>query len=205
MIRVLCIDDHALVRYGIELTLSRQKDMELIGSLATGEEAIEFFRHDLPDVTLVDLELATMDGADTIRTIRAIHPNARFIVLTVYEDEEHIHRAMSAGASTYLLKETLSAELVQVIRQVHSGECPVSESVEAALHNRAAHPTLTAREVEIMQHVVEGKRNKEIAAALFVSEVTVMTHLRNIYAKLGVNDRTAALSVAVRRGIVQIR
>ena len=205
MIRVVCIDDHALVRDGIELILSRQKDMELVGSLATGEEAIDFFRHDAPDVTLIDLQLGTIDGVETIRTIRKTHPDARFIVLTVYEDEEHIHRAMSAGAATYLLKETLSADLVQVIRQVHSGECPISESVEAALQTRAAHPTLTAREVEIMQHVVEGKRNKEIAAALFLSEVTVMTHLRNIYIKLGVNDRTAALSVAVRRGIVQIR
>ena len=205
MIRVLCVDDHALVRDGIELILSRQSDMELAGSLASGEEAIDFFRRDVPDVTLMDLQLATIDGADTIRTIRKAHPDARFVVLTMYDDEEHIHRAMAAGAATYLLKDTLSIDLVQVIRRVHSGECPISENVEAALQTRAAHPALTAREIEIMQHVVEGKRNKEIAAALFLSEVTVMTHLRNIYVKLGVNDRTAALSVAIRRGFVQIR
>jgi len=205
MIRVLCVDDHALVREGIGFIISREPDMELIGSVATGEEAIEFFRHHQPDITLMDLQLATIDGADAIKAIRLAHPGARVIVLTMYEAEEHIHRAVSAGAATYLLKDTLAADLVCVIRSVHLGEQALPADVKAVLETRAHHPALTAREIEIMQLVSEGLRNKEIAAALSISEVTVITHLRNIYSKMGVNDRTAALSLAIRRGVIQIR
>jgi two-component system NarL family response regulator len=205
MIQVLCVDDHALVREGIDFIVNREPDMELIGSVATGEEAIEFFRHHQPDITLMDLQLATIDGADAIRAIRLAHPGARVIVLTMYESEEHIHRAMSAGAATYLLKDTLAADLVRVIRSVYHGERSLPADVKAALETRATHPALTAREIQIMQLVSEGLRNKEIAAALSISEVTVITHLRNIYTKMAVNDRTAALSLAIRRGIIQIR
>jgi two-component system NarL family response regulator len=126
-------------------------------------------------------------------------------MLTMYEAEEHIHRAMSAGAATYLLKDTLAADLVSVIRSVYHGGRELPADVKAALDTRATHPALTAREIQIMQLVSEGLRNKEIAAALSISEVTVITHLRNIYSKLGVNDRTAALALAIRRGIIQIR
>ena len=204
MIRLLCVDDHAIVREGIGLIVNREADMTLVGSVATGEEAIEFFSREQPDVTLMDLQLATISGADAIRAIKSSHPDARIIVLTMYEGEEHIHRAMSAGASTYLLKDTLSADLVRVIRQVHSGEPAVSADVAAALQTRASHPALTPREVEILYVVAEGKRNKEIGAALSISEETVVTHLKNIFTKLGVNDRTAAVALAVRRGIIHL-
>jgi len=204
MIRLLCVDDHAIVREGIGLIVSREPDMTLVGSVATGEEAIEFFGREQPDVTLMDLQLATISGADAIKAIKQNHPDARIIVLTMYEGEEHIHRAMSAGAATYLLKDTLSADLVRVIRQVHSGEPAVSADVEAALQTRASHPALTPREVEILYVVAEGKRNKEIGAALSISEETVVTHLKNIFTKLGVNDRTAAVALAVRRGIIHL-
>jgi len=205
MIRLLCVDDHAIVREGIGLIVSREADMALIGSVATGEEAIEFFAHDTPDITLMDLQLATISGVEATRAIKKRHPDARIIVLTMYESEEHIHQAMSAGAATYLLKDTLSGDLVQVIRQVHSGQPTVSADVEAALLTRASHPALTTREVQIMYVVAEGKRNKEVAADLSISEETVVTHLKNIFTKLGVNDRTGAVSVAIRRGIIQIR
>jgi len=204
MIRLLCVDDHAIVREGIGLIVSREPDMTLVGSVATGEEAIEFFGRQQPDVTLMDLQLATISGADAIKAIKQNYPDARIIVLTMYEGEEHIHRAMSAGAATYLLKDTLSADLVRVIRQVHSGEPAVSAGVEAALQTRASHPALTPREVEILYVVAEGKRNKEIGAALSISEETVVTHLKNIFTKLGVNDRTAAVALAVRRGIIHL-
>jgi DNA-binding NarL/FixJ family response regulator len=204
MIRLLCVDDHAIVREGIGLIVNRESDMTLVGSVATGEEAIEFFSREHPDVTLMDLQLATISGADAIRAIKSSHPDARIIVLTMYEGEEHIHRAMSAGAATYLLKDTLSADLVRVIRQVHSGEPAVSADVEAALQTRASHPALTPREVEILYVVAEGKRNKEIGAALSISEETVVTHLKNIFTKLSVNDRTAAVALAVRRGIIHL-
>ena len=204
MIRLLCVDDHAIVREGIGLIVNREADMTLVGSVATGEEAIEFFSRERPDVTLMDLQLATISGAEAIRAIKGTHPEARIIVLTMYEGEEHIHRAMSAGAATYLLKDTLSADLVRVIRQVHSGEPAVSADVEAALQTRASHPALTPREVEILYVVAEGKRNKEIGAALSISEETVVTHLKNIFTKLGVNDRTAAVALAVRRGIIHL-
>jgi DNA-binding NarL/FixJ family response regulator len=204
MIRLLCVDDHAIVREGIGLIVNREPDMTLVGSVATGEEAIEFFSREEPDVTLMDLQLATISGAEAIRAIKSAYPDARIIVLTMYEGEEHIHRAMSAGAATYLLKDTLSADLVRVIRQVHSGQPAVSADVEAALQTRASHPALTPREVEILYVVAEGKRNKEIGAALSISEETVVTHLKNIFTKLGVNDRTAAVALAVRRGIIHL-
>jgi DNA-binding NarL/FixJ family response regulator len=202
MIRLLCVDDHPLVREGIGLLISREPDMELIGSVATGEEAIEFFRRNKPDVTLMDLQLATISGAETIKIIKKLDPDAKVVVLTMYDGEEHVYRAMSAGANTYVLKDTISANLVRVIRQVFSGEHPLPENVQAVLNSRASHPTLTPRETEIMHLVAEGKRNKEIAGALSISEETVITHLKNIFSKLNVSDRTAALSVAIRRGIV---
>ena len=204
MIRLLCVDDHAIVREGIGLIVNREADMTLVGSVATGEEAIDFFSREEPDVTLMDLQLATISGAEAIRAIKSHHPDARIIVLTMYEGEEHIHRAMSAGAATYLLKDTLSADLVRVIRQVHTGQPAVSADIEAALQTRASHPALTPREIEILYVVAEGKRNKEIGAALSISEETVVTHLKNIFTKLGVNDRTAAVALAVRRGIIHL-
>src|ERR1043166_2040570 len=205
VIRVLCVDDHRIVREGIAAMLSREPDIAVVGAVATGEEAIDIYRSDPPDVTLMDLQLRTISGAETIHRIRAATPDARIIVLTMYEGDEHIYRALKAGAVTYVLKDTLSKELIQVIRDVHAGKRPVSDYVQRSLERRAEQPALTTREVQVMELLIEGRRNKEIAALLNISEDTVPVHLKNIFAKLRVNDRNAAMNVALKRGIVVIR
>jgi DNA-binding NarL/FixJ family response regulator len=205
MIRVLCVDDHRIVREGIGLIIDREPDMNVVGSAATGEEAVTLFARERPDVTLMDLQLPTMSGLDTIRTIRRDDPDARIIVLTMYQGDEDIHRALSAGATTYLLKDTLSDDLIRIVREVHAGRRPIRADVKARLDERASHPTLTPREIQVMELVAEGRRNKEIAALLGISEETVQVHLKNIFAKLKVSERTAALNVALRRGIVHIK
>ena len=204
-IRVLCVDDHLIVREGLSLIIAREPDMEVVGAAATGEEAVHLFARLRPHVTLMDLQLPTMSGLDAIRTIRREHSDARIIVLTVYQGDEDIHRALSAGATTYLLKDTLSTDLVRFVREVHAGRRPISANVKATLDERAAQPTLTPREVQVMELVSEGRRNKEIAALLHISEETVQVHLKNIFAKLKVNERTTAVNVALRRGIVHIK
>ena len=204
-IRVLCVDDHLIVREGLSLIIAREPDMEVVGAAATGEEAVHLFARLRPHVTLMDLQLPTMSGLDAIRTIRREHSDARIIVLTVYQGDEDIHRALSAGATTYLLKDTLSTDQVRFVREVHAGRRPISANVKATLDERAAQPTLTPREVQVMELVSEGRRNKEIAALLHISEETVQVHLKNIFAKLKVNERTTAVNVALRRGIVHIK
>jgi DNA-binding NarL/FixJ family response regulator len=204
-IRVLCVDDHRIVREGIGLIIARQADMEVVGSAATGEEAVLLFRREQPDVTLMDLQLPTMSGLEAIRSIRREDAEARIIVLTMYQGDEDIHRALSAGATTYLLKDTLSDDLIRFVREVHSGRSPIRADVKARLDERAAQPTLTPREVQVMELVSEGRRNKEIATLLGISEETVQVHLKNIFAKLKVGERTAAVNVALRRGIVHIK
>jgi len=201
---VLCVDDHQIVRDGVALIVGRQADMQIIGSVATGEEAVAVYGRERPEIVLMDLQLRTISGLEAIRRIRAVNPDAHIIVLTVYEGDEHIHRALAAGATTYLLKDTLSDDLVRAIREVHAGLRPVQAEVQARLDERASQPPLTPREVQVMEWVANGSRNKEIAAELKISEETVTVHLRNIFAKLHVNDRTAALNVAVRRGIIQL-
>lgn len=203
-IRVLCVDDHRIVREGIALIISRQQDMEVVGSAATGEEAVRLFARHQPDVTLMDLQLGTMSGLEAIQTIRREHPAARIVVLTMYQGHEDIHRALSAGAATYLLKDTLSDDLIRVVREVHAGGRPIGADVKARLDERAAQPTLTPREVQVMELVSQGRRNKEIAGLLGISEQTVHVHLKNIFAKFNVNERTAAVNIALRRGIVHI-
>lgn len=204
-IRVLCVDDHRIVREGIALIISRQADMEVVGSAATGEEAVLLFKRHRPDVTLMDLQLPTMSGLEAIQTIRREYDDARIIVLTMYQGDEDIHRALSAGATTYLLKDTLSDDLIRFVREVHAGRRPIRPDVKARLDERAAQPTLTPREIQVMELVSEGRRNKEIAALLGISEETVQVHLKNIFAKLKVSERTAAVNVALRRGIVHIK
>jgi DNA-binding NarL/FixJ family response regulator len=204
-IRVLCVDDHRIVREGIALIISRQPDMEVVGSAATGEEAVQLFTRHRPDVTLMDLQLPTMSGLEAIQTIRREHDDARIIVLTMYQGDEDIHRALSAGATTYLLKDTLSDDLIRFVREVHAGRRPIRPDVKARLDERAAQPTLTPREIQVMELVSEGRRNKEIGSLLGISEETVQVHLKNIFAKLKVGERTAAVNVALRRGIVHIK
>ena len=204
-IRVLCVDDHRIVREGIGLIIARQPDMEVVGSAATGEEAVIVFKRERPDVTLMDLQLSTMSGLEAIQAIRREDADARIIVLTMYQGDEDIHRALTAGATTYLLKDTLSDDLIRFVREVHAGRRPIRADVKARLDERATQPTLTPREVQVMELVSEGRRNKEIAVLLGISEETVQVHLKNIFAKLKVGERTAAVNIAIRRGIVHIK
>jgi len=204
-IRVMCVEDHRIVREGLALIINQEPDMKNVGSCATVDEAIELYRTLRPDVTLMDLRLGTASGVDAIKAIRRENPDARIIVLTMYEGDEDIFRAHQAGATTYLLKDTLSSDLVRVVREVHAGERPVLPEVQARLAERASMPTLTAREIEVLQLISQGLRNKEVGAMLGITEGTVQIHVKNIFAKLSVNDRTGAVQVAVRRGLIQMR
>ena len=204
-IRILCVDDHRIVREGIELIIAKQPDMQVSASAASGEESVALFRQHRPDVTLMDLQLGAMSGVDAIRAIRREHPDARIVVLTMFQGDEDIFRALQAGAATYLLKDTLSDDLIRVIREVHGGKHPVPPpEVAARLAERAAGPTLTPREVQVIGLIAEGMRNKEIAAALGISDETVQVHVKSIFWKLKVNDRSAAMNVALRRGIIHL-
>jgi DNA-binding NarL/FixJ family response regulator len=203
-IRVLCVDDHRIVRDGIGLIISRQPDMEVVGSAATGQDAVVQFRLHQPDITLMDLRLGEMSGIDAIVAIRREWPQARIIVLTMYQGDEDIHQALAAGAATYLLKDSLSDDLIRTVREVHAGRSPIGDDVKARLDAREAQPKLTPREVQVLELVSQGKRNKEIAALLDISEETVPVHLKNIFTKLKVSERTSAVNVALRRGIVHI-
>jgi len=204
-IRVMCVEDHRIVREGLALIINQEPDMKIVGSCATVDEAIELYRTLRPDVTLMDLRLGTASGVDAIKAIRRDNPDARIIVLTMYEGDEDIFRAHQAGATTYLLKDTLSSDLVRVVREVHAGGRPVLPEVQARLAERASMPTLTAREIEVLQLISQGLRNKEVGAMLGITEGTVQIHVKNIFAKLSVNDRTGAVQVAVRRGLIQMR
>jgi DNA-binding NarL/FixJ family response regulator len=203
-IRVLCVDDHSIVREGIALIINRQDDMEVVATAASGDEAVALFDRFGPDVTLMDLRLPGLSGTEAIEQIRHVNANARIVVLTMFDGHEDIHRALQAGATTYLLKDTLSDDLIRVVREVHSGKRPVPADIEARLAERLAHPTLTPREVDVIELITQGLRNKEIAASLGISEGTVQVHVKSIFAKFGVSDRTAAVKVALRRGIVHM-
>lgn len=204
-VRVLCVDDHRIVREGLELIIKREPDLEVVGSAASGEEAVELFQRVKPCVTLMDLQLGTMSGVEAIRAIRRYDARARIVVLTMFHGDEDIFRALEAGAVTYLLKDTLSDDLIRVVREVSAGKQPTfSPDVQARLSERAMRPNLTPREVQVIELISVGMRNKEIAAALAISEETVQVHVRNLLSKLKVQDRTAAINVALRRGIIHI-
>ncbi len=203
-IRVLCVDDHRIVREGIALIIARQPDMDVVGSAATAQDAVVQFRLHQPDITLMDLRLGEMSGIEAISAIRREWPQARIIVLTMYQGDEDIHQALAAGAVTYLLKDSLSDDLIRTVREVHAGRSPIGPDVQARLDAREAQPKLTPREIQVLELVSQGKRNKEIASLLDISEETVPVHLKNIFAKLKVTERTSAVNVALRRGIVHI-
>src|SRR5215831_2947711 len=169
-IRVMCVEDHRIVREGIALIINQEPDMEVVGSCASAEEAVSLYRACLPDVTLMDLRLGKMSGVEAIKAIRKEHPTARIVVLTMYEGDEDIYRAHQAGATTYLLKDTLSADLIRVVREVHQGHRPVVPEVQARLAQRAGMATLTSREIEVLQLISQGLRNKEIGATLGITE-----------------------------------
>ncbi len=202
--RILCVDDHAIVRDGIGFIINRQHDLEVVGSAATGEEAIALFRELRPDVTLMDLQLPGMSGLEAIRTIRRDDPEARVIVLTMYRGDEDIHRALEAGAATYLLKDTLSDHLIRVIREVYAGNHSIEPYVRERLAERAVHAALTRREVEVLELIAKAMRTKEIAASLGISEQTARVHVKNILAKFGVSDRIAAVNIARSRGWIHL-
>ena len=204
-IRVLCVDDHRVMLDGLALLIGRQPDMEVVASATSGEEAVKLYARYLPDVTLMDLQLPTMSGLEAIQAICGQRQDARIVVLTMYQGDEDIYRSLEAGAAAYVLKDALSEDLVRVIREVHTGQRPIPSDVAAMLATRRGQPSLTPREVEVVRLIAEGLRNKEIGFALGITEQTTKVHVKNILAKLSVNDRTAIIPIALRRGIIHIR
>jgi DNA-binding NarL/FixJ family response regulator len=203
-ISVLVVDDHPLLREGVAAVLQLQDDIRLVGEAANGAEAIERFRALKPDVVLMDLQMPGMGGVQAIEAIRAETPNARIVVLTTYDGDVQALRAMKAGAAAYLLKSSLRKELVDAIRDVHAGRRRVSPQVAETIAVHAVDDRLSEREAEILRLVAEGNPNKQIARRLSLSEETVKAHLKSIFGKLDVADRTHAVTVAVRRGIIEL-
>jgi DNA-binding NarL/FixJ family response regulator len=204
-IRVLCVDDHRLMREGVKKIVDVQPDMKVVAEASNGELAINEFVKSKPDVTLMDLQLPVMSGAEATRRIRQLDSSARIIVLTMYHGDEDIHRAFEAGAMGYVLKDSISDDLIHVIREVHAGRRVVAPEIQQALDERKRHPALSLRELQVLELVAEGMRNKEIAAALGISADTAGMHVKNLYTKLDVHDRTAAVAKAIRRGIIRIQ
>jgi two-component system NarL family response regulator len=203
-IRVLCVDDHRLVRQGIALIIDREPDMTVVASAASAADAVALFKQHLPDVTLMDLKLGRMSGLDAIRAIRQHSEAAHIVVLTMYDGDEDVYRALEAGAATYLLKDMLSDDLINIIREVVAGRRPLAAGIQARLDERSTYIPLTPREIEVLDRVRLGLRNKEIGASLHISEKTVQVHIKNLLLKLKVNDRSAAVNVALRRGIIHL-
>jgi DNA-binding NarL/FixJ family response regulator len=204
LIRVFSVDDHPLMSEGIAAIVNSQEDMELVGQAANGREAIEKFRECQPDVTLLDLRLPDISGIDLLISIREISPNARVIMLTTFEGDVEIQRALGAGARGYVLKSMPPKELTEVIRQVYAGRKRIAPEVAAQLAQHLGDDPLTTREVDVLSHVAGGNRNRDIAERLFISEETVKVHLKHAMEKLGASDRTQAVAIGVRRGIIQI-
>ena len=203
-IRILSVDDHPLLREGIAALISHQADMQLIAEASSGSEAIQQFRTHQPDVTLMDLRLPDMSGIDAMIAIRAEFPNARIVMLTTFEGDIQIQRALQTGARAYLLKSSPPNELMNTIRQVHAGKKHIPPEIASELAQHLSDEALTNREVEVLQSVAGGNRNRDIAAALFISEETVKVHIKHIMEKLGANDRTEAVAIAIRRGIIHL-
>jgi len=204
-INVLCVDDHQIVREGIVSVIGRQPDMRVTGTAANGLQAVEVFLQNPPDVTLMDLQLPLLSGLDAIRRIRAADAQAKIIVLTTHQGDENIRQALAAGAATYLLKESVLDDLAAVVRAVHKGAKPLHEDVQRILASRADHAPLTARELEVLDLIAQGLTNRQIAHSLGVKEETVKMHVRNIMDKLQVQDRTEAVTLAHRRGIIHLQ
>ena len=203
-IRILSADDHPTLRAGITTLIATQPDMQLVGEASTGREAVQLHRELRPDVTLMDLQMPEMGGLDAIIAIRSEDSNARIIVLTTYSGDALAQRALRAGAQAYVLKSLVRTEILNTIRAVHRGEMRVQDDIAAEIAKHRANAPLTAREIEVLQLVASGHANKEISARLSINEETTKTHIRNILAKLGADDRTHAVSLGLKRGIISL-
>jgi len=204
VIRVLAVDDHPLLREGIAALIGSEEDMELVGEASNGREALDLFRKLKPDITLMDLQMPEMNGIDAIGAIRGVFPDARIIVLTTQPGDVQVSRALRAGARAYLLKGMLRKELLDTIRAVHVGQKRLSPEIAAEIAEHATDGALTPREIEVLRLVAAGNANKEIGARLSLTEVTVKSHVKNVLAKLRANDRTHAVAIALKRGIIDL-
>ncbi len=201
-IRVLVVEDHNVVRQGLVALLNLVEGIQVVGEAADGEEAIVQFRSHRPDVTLIDLRLPKLSGVEVIQRVRSETPQARFVVLTTYDGDEDIYRALKGGAKAYLLKGMTTEELITTIRAVHAGRSHIPAAIAERLAERMGTEDLTPREFEVLEQIVSGKSNKDIAIELAITEATVKTHINTLLGKLGVEDRTQAATAAIRRGIV---
>ena len=203
-IRVFSVDDHALLREGIAAVITNEPDMIVVAQASTGREAVQQFRQHQPDITLMDLRLPDMSGIDALIAIRTDAPDARIIMLTTFEGDVEMQRALEAGARGYLLKSMPPKDLVAAIRQVHAGRKSIPTEVAAQLAEHLGEESLTEREIDVISRVAGGNRNRDIAEQLVISEETVKVHMKHIMEKLGATDRTQAVAIAIRRGIIQL-
>jgi two-component system NarL family response regulator len=201
---VLVVDDHALFRTGVANIINQESDLRVVAEAGNGVEAVAAYEHHHPDVTLLDLRMPVMDGVEVVRRIRALEPRARVIVLTTYDTDDEIARALKAGAKAYVLKDIAADDLVACIRDVLAGKTYLAPAAAAKLAEGVTHVQLTPRELATLRLTADGKANKEIASELGISERTVKTHLGHLFEKLGVTSRTEAIKVATRRGLVRL-
>jgi DNA-binding NarL/FixJ family response regulator len=204
-IRILIVDDHPVVQAGLSSMLATQGEVEVIGSASSGEEALAMVRQDMPDILLLDLRMPGMNGIDTLNALKEMKASARVIILTSFETDENIYRAVQAGAQGYLLKDTSQRQMLEAIETVHMGRRYIPNPIAARLAERMLRSNLTARESEILEMLAKGLTNKQIGSALSISENTVRNHVNSIMEKLEVSDRTEAVAVAIQQGIIQIR
>ena len=204
MIRVICVDDHPLVRKGIALILGNESDMQLVGEAGNGRDAVHLFREQRPDVTLMDLRMPELDGISAARQIRTEFPDAKIIALTSFDGDQDIYRALEAGVQGYLLKESVHTEVLSAIRTIYAGRQLISQEASERLSKFFSTESLTPKEVEVLMLVAQGFSNKEIAAKLGKAAGTIKIHVQNILEKLGASDRTHAVTVAAQRGIIHV-